>query len=162
MLSIRTDEDFRPLIAAIKENNVYATPFLNITERMETLHEKPYRAHRPPENSNRNVDIAWHLARDVDKRPAPPPVGSLYNGFAVKMQPDHNIYLVYNNERHLFPNEAVMRKMGFDLDSVLNFRRSKYHPVTHRIVENMIQGDDVPAEGITWQITPSYILKPLF
>ena len=161
MLSIRTNEEFRPLIESIKENNVYITPFLNITERMEALHEKPYRTHRPPENTIRNRDQAWHQPRDVEKRPPVPPVEALYNGFAVKMQHDPNIYFVYNNERHLFGSEETMRKMGFDQECILNFKRNDRHPVPHRIVDNIVQGEDVPAEGISVQITPSYKLKPL-
>jgi len=162
VLSIRTDAEFVPLIAAIKENNVFVTPFLEITERMETLHEKPYRTHRPPENTVRSIDRVWHSPLKVEQRPPLPPVGSLYNGFAVRMENEHDSYLVYNNERHRFPSEEVMRKMGFDHDCILHFRTSKRQPVPHRIVDNIVQGEDVPAAGVTLQITPSYMLKPLF
>ena len=165
MLSIRTDKEFRPLIEFIKENNVFITPFLNITESMEALHEKPYRTHRPPENTNRKHDQEWHLPRDVEKRPPVPPLASLYRGFAVRVQHDNNVYLVYNNARHLLPNEETMRKMGFDHDSVLSLRRipgDKRKPLPHRILDNIPQGKDVPPSGVYVKITPSYKLRPLF
>lgn len=161
VLSIRTNEQFGPLISAVKAHHVYVTPFLNTTERMESLHEKPYRTHRPPENAIRNVDMAWHAPRNVEARPPAAPVGALYNGFAVHMENEKNIFLVYNNTRHLFADEESMRKMGFDFDCVLSFRRNDRHPVAHRIMENIPQGENVPAEGVTVRITPSYELRPL-
>jgi hypothetical protein len=161
VLNIRTEEQYQPLIAQIKENAVLVTPFLNITERMEALHEKPYRTDRPEENKVRSIDYVWHQPRNAEARPPPPPIGSLYNGFALHMAGEKNVFLVYNNERHTFQTKEAMHLMGFDDDCVLTFKWNHQHPVPHRILDNIPLGADVPPEGITVRITPSYELKPL-
>lgn len=161
VVDIRTEEQFQPHIRYIMDNCVYVIPFLNITERMETLHEKPYRTHRPPENTVRSIDYVWHQPKDADKRPPPPPVGTLYNGFAAHMQGEAAIYLIYNNTRHKFSSLESMDRMGFTTDSVLVFKHNWRHPVPHRILDNVPLGEDVPEEGVTVRITPSYTLRPL-
>lgn len=161
VLSIRTDKEFQPLIQHIKDHCVLVTPFLPITERMDALHEKPYRTARPEENKVRSIDYVWHQPKHAELRPPPPPVGALYNGFAVHMQGEKNVYLVYGNERHAFKSDESMRRMGFDYDCVLTFKWSHLHPVPHRITDNIPLGADVPLEGITVRITPSYELRPL-
>jgi hypothetical protein len=161
VVDVRTEEEFLPHIQYVKEHCVFITPFLNVTERMEELHEKPYRTDRPEENKVRSIDYVWHQPKDVDKRPPLPPIGSLYNGFAVHMQGEKNVYLVYGNERHTFKSDASMKTMGFDYDSVLVFKYNHLHPVPHRIMDNIPLGADVPEEGVIVRITPSYVLRPL-
>lgn len=161
-MGVRKEDQFAPVIDYIRENNVVVIPFLGITERMEALHEKPYRTERPAENKVRSVDYVWHLPKNTELRPPLPPIGTLYNGFAVHMQGEKNVYLVYNNERHVFPSESAMRRMGFDDDCVLRFRYYPQHPVPHRILDDIPLGEPVPEEGITVRITPSYELRPLY
>lgn len=161
MISIRTEEQFYPLITSIKTNNVLITHFLAITEQMEALHEKPYRTHRPPENTIRSKDMVWHAPQDLHLRPPPPSPGTLYNGFAVRMDSEREIYLVYNNERHLFPSPQSMQTMGFYPDCVLRFHHNHLHPVPHRIIHNIPEGAHVPEEGVVVRITPHYVLRPV-
>lgn len=161
MINIRTEEQFFPLINFVKTNNVLILPFLNITETMETLHEKPYRTHRPPENAIRSKDMVWHAPQDLHLRPAPPPPGTLYNGFAVHMDGQREIYLVYNNERHLFATPQSMQTMGFYPDCVLRFHHNHMHPTPHRIIQNIPEGAPVPEEGVVVRITPHYVLRPV-
>ena len=147
---------------------MYSIPFLNITEQMEALHTHPRTAstsentiaNRPAENTNRGVDIHWHEARNIDRRPEKPPIGSLYNGLAVRMADSKACYLVYNNQRHHL-TEYTMGIMGFNVSMVVPFRRGKHHPITHRIMDNIPLGSPVPEEGIEIQISPSYVLRPL-
>jgi hypothetical protein len=161
IISVRTQEQFTPLIADVRANKVFVIPFLEITEAMELLHEKPYRTDRPPENKIRSIDYTWHMPRDESSRPPHAEVGALYNGFVVHMEQDENKYLVYNNTRHLFPDDATMELMGFNNDMVLRFRYSRLHPVSYRIMDNIPLGDPVPKTGVTVRITPTYELRPI-
>lgn len=158
MLNIRTEEQFLPLVTYIKANCVYFTSFLAITEHLETLHSKPYRVD-PEENPVRSVDYVWHQPRDEQSRPPKPPLGELYNGFAYHIKGHQEVFLVYNDTRHRFPSEAAMRRMGFDWDSALQFK--EHERIPHRLVQDVPLGDDVPEQGVTVQITPSYTLRPL-
>ena len=163
MLHIRTQEQFFPLLDYIKQHLVLHISFLNITERMEVLRQShtPLRTLRPPEISSRKQDLDWHQPRDVAARPPPAPVGALYNGFAVHMEGERLVYLVYNNERHEFQSDVSMLNMGFDYECVLMFRKNRMHPVPHRIMDNIPIGKDIPLEGVYVKISPTYELRPL-
>ena len=159
VINVWNQTQFLPLALHIKTKLVHTTPFLEITEAMERLHAKPFNQHRPAENTNRRVDLDWHASRGEKNRPLKPKVASLYNGFAVRMHGERNVYLVYNNERHLFPSEASMLCMGFYYEAILVFTR-KHAYMPHRIMDNIPVGVDVPEEGVTIKITPTYVLRP--
>lgn len=159
MLSIRTHEEFKPFIDDIRTNAVLVIPFLPITEKMEELHKKPYRTNNPPEQTARNLDIAWH--NPSTQRPPTPPVGRLYNGFLVQAESDARIFLVYNDTRHQFKSIDDIRNLGLMPECAIMFPSNWAHKIPHRNLDNIPIGSDIPPEGVTVKITPSYTIKPI-
>lgn len=63
--------------------------------------------HRPP------VSVYW---------PPLPPIGSLYNGLAVAIEPNREIFYVENGKRRSIPNMDTLASLNLNVEIVLRFQ----------------------------------------
>ena len=101
------------------------------------------------------------MPQHTEQRPPRPSVGSLYNGFFVRSETDHRIYLVYDNQRHLTPMPDMIGILGFTPEFFLVIPKAISRRLPYRDFDNIPIGTDIPPQGITVQINPSYIIQPI-
>ena len=74
------------------------------------------------------ADAEWHSQESseiipfLDRNKYYPPIGKLYNGYAISFVGFRALFYVHNDTIHEFPSWETFVDMGFDLDHTLKFR----------------------------------------